>query len=601
MFPIGVADKSRVHFANAVAIFNPRVDHNGVSFGGGGYSSRTVCGILKGVRIRPSSAKLFSIALLNVSVSTFSISANARTPRPVGGVAWSQTARRLTGESPAVRAAVVRSLARDATLSEKLTRTLTRDATSGIPPTEWFLALDVVSALHLRSLRPLLMREAERDETGYVIHTLNTLADAESFPALAALYRRILERKTAPRAARVSALDSLARFPDPIPVSTLEELLRSPYPELRESTVAYLRSTRNAGGSLDPRDLARLIAIALGDVAPNPRARALFFMDERISRGDEALRSELRRPTVRARLAEKSPVTLSDSEARATLRGVAERLENSIFSGTDSRVDSSLRRFTIRLSDFWDAGKDWIRRHLASPTAPIAPAPDSPPRTLVVSFGYKDARPARFVADRYERLVWIGRIETPCRWGNRQDCGYGIDPNDPEVWRRGNVRIEIYDASAGPDDVANRTDPYQAWKSARAAELFSHALRTADAVFYNGHSRAGGGPDFSSPQVIGPEQEVDYGFYRREEPGFTRLVEDLRQRAAERPQAEASREAWTLGLFSCTSGPHFAKGVKAADPSALLVSSTRLLYFSDALTSTQRALNEWAKGLELRP
>src|SRR4051812_11465617 len=48
---------------------------------------------------------------------------------------------------------------------------------------------------------------------------------------------------------------------------------------------------------------------------------------------------------------------------------------------------------------------------------------EKPEIDVKIVFGYKDARPARFVADRYERAVFIQRLVRECK-GENFACGF---------------------------------------------------------------------------------------------------------------------------------------------------------------------------------
>jgi hypothetical protein len=195
-------------------------------------------------------------------------------------------------------------------------------------------------------------------------------------------------------------------------------------------------------------------------------------------------------------------------------------------------------------------------------------------------FGYKDARPARLVADRYERGAIIERIEA---------LGFSRSSSDDELFMRQLVApdgktktllLTLVDSAAGPDDVVNRKDPFQEWKSRHAADAFFGGLRQADVVLYNGHSRRGGGPEFSPPRLAAGSK-IDYAWYEKERPGYVRMVESLRA---------AEPGPGLVGLFSCVSDRHFSQGILEANARTGLLVTETLLYFSDSLESSVQAL-----------
>jgi hypothetical protein len=206
-----------------------------------------------------------------------------------------------------------------------------------------------------------------------------------------------------------------------------------------------------------------------------------------------------------------------------------------------------------------------------------------------VVFGYKDARPARFVADRYERMIFIQRLTQKCTRKNFA-CGFLRSKTDADLLIRKlngpdgkprTVFLRAIPSSVGPDDDDNRTNPFQKWRTRYANLAFFQGLTNADAVIYNGHSRAGGGPDFSPPHLT-RDLEVDYAWYRKAEPGFTPIITTLEG---------APSRLKLLGLYSCASSRLFLERVRRAKPDLGLITSPKLIYFSDALESSIESIS----------
>lgn len=206
-----------------------------------------------------------------------------------------------------------------------------------------------------------------------------------------------------------------------------------------------------------------------------------------------------------------------------------------------------------------------------------------------VIFGYKDARPARFVGDRYEAMIFNRYLLAPCTKGWNA-CGFVRDPREPELFRKTvpgpdgkprQVVVRVTQSSAGPDDRENRTDSFQKWRSDNAAKIFFEGIEKADVVFYNGHSRDGGGPDFAPPHLTANEH-VDYTWYTTHRPGFEKLRETL---------VKDEAKIQLLGLFSCASRAHFTNEIWQAKPEMATITSARLIYYSDALQAQLGALS----------
>ncbi len=192
---------------------------------------------------------------------------------------------------------------------------------------------------------------------------------------------------------------------------------------------------------------------------------------------------------------------------------------------------------------------------------------------LKIVFGYKDSRPARFVGDRYERAHLVRRLV---------DLGFTRDPLDDDLFatqitgpdqQLKTVKLRLLSSSVGPDDEMNRKNPYQRYQSEIAETAFLSGLAQADAVFYNGHSRDGGGPDFEPPLFNPSNHHVAYYWYRSHQPGLKKMLKALKA---------SEKKPELIGLFSCSSSGHFGGAVQQAAQSGLIGTSS-LLYYSDAL------------------
>ncbi len=215
---------------------------------------------------------------------------------------------------------------------------------------------------------------------------------------------------------------------------------------------------------------------------------------------------------------------------------------------------------------------------------------------ITVAFGYKDSRPLRFVGDRYERAAFVDLLLKPCE-GSEVVCGFALDPGNPEfftkklIWydkKERFIQIEVLASSIGPDDEWNRKSRIQKWNSDRSRRLFRRAITKSDIVFYNGHSRTGGGPDFFPPRIHA-SGGVQYKHYKDAQPGFTELLEDLER-------AKGARQPRLLGLFSCASSHHFLQLLLHAKPKVGVIASQALLYQTDAMENMVAALTAVLKG-----
>jgi hypothetical protein len=199
-----------------------------------------------------------------------------------------------------------------------------------------------------------------------------------------------------------------------------------------------------------------------------------------------------------------------------------------------------------------------------------------------IVFGYKDARPARYVGDRYEAAYFIQKL---LDYGfvrskkNEEEFFYHVKGPDQ---KEKEIKLLVVSSSAGPDDDENRKDPFQKWKSAHAEDIFLTGLKRADLVFYYGHSRDGGGPDFSYPKLT-ENHHVDYGWYLRNKPGLQKMKLALR---------ESRPESCAIGLYSCVSDRLFSGALREVKPNISLMTSNALLYYMDALTGMMDTLTD---------
>lgn len=216
-----------------------------------------------------------------------------------------------------------------------------------------------------------------------------------------------------------------------------------------------------------------------------------------------------------------------------------------------------------------------------------------PTLDIRVLFGYKDARPARFVGDHHERTTFVEPLVGPCS-PSFYACEFQRDQDDQNLFtkrvispagRPVQIRLQVLHSSVGSDDEENRKDPFQAWQSQWAERVFLDGLKEADVIFYNGHSRVGGGPDFEPPRLTaGKIPNVDYFFYQANRPGLGKMEKALASKAARAPNT-------LLGFFSCASSQHFADSIFALRPNISLITSTSLLYYADAMANSLAALS----------
>ncbi|WP_413289437.1 hypothetical protein [Bdellovibrio sp. HCB337] len=156
--------------------------------------------------------------------------------------------------------------------------------------------------------------------------------------------------------------------------------------------------------------------------------------------------------------------------------------------------------------------------------------------------------------------------------------------------RRYLARVEIVFASVSEYYSANtgRYSSEQQQRSQAALAAFNSALKNADAVFYFGHSRNGGGPDFNPPIFKPGTNKVDYsGYYKPQRPGYRKLISVL---------SSSDRKPSILGLMSCDSRDHFLSGLKKVAPRMGVISSKDVLKVDGVYTALIGASDAILRG-----
>jgi hypothetical protein len=184
-----------------------------------------------------------------------------------------------------------------------------------------------------------------------------------------------------------------------------------------------------------------------------------------------------------------------------------------------------------------------------------------------VFLGYYDNSPSDFVVNFMERSAIVRKLTQFCRGDSL--CGFTMDPSDrrkfSKIVDRNDkpviVEVTIHNSAVLEFTSFNQT-PAQRDLSQRTEAAFTERLKAGEAVFYLGHSRYGGGPDFRVP-VLRADWTVDADFYRREKPGVRLLESGLRDGGAQ-----------LFGAFSCDSVEYFGQLVRRASPRTLFIGTT---------------------------
>lgn len=151
------------------------------------------------------------------------------------------------------------------------------------------------------------------------------------------------------------------------------------------------------------------------------------------------------------------------------------------------------------------------------------------------------------------------------------------------------LKVEVYVMNSSYDlsnsDNVGKYKVEQTTKTANARSFYEWAVTSADAVFYEGHSRDGGGPDFAPPHRA-TNGKVNYPWYHKNHPGLNFLIQALNK--TEAPPIY-------FGLMSCASDLHFHRKLAPYLKTSHMIMSTRVVeaYWTKeaVMTSMESLLN----------
>lgn len=185
---------------------------------------------------------------------------------------------------------------------------------------------------------------------------------------------------------------------------------------------------------------------------------------------------------------------------------------------------------------------------------------------------------------------------TKCQ-GRAAFCGFRQDPQNEYRFnknvvihghkRLASIQMHFSSATEFLNDNLGGFHDDQEKRTKFMENYFNQALQSADAVFYFGHSRNGGGPDFSPPIFVKGKNKVDYdGYYEKYQPGFKKLLSALTN----------DKKASVVGLMSCASREHFLKKVRATAPETGVITSKDVLNVDHVFTAMIGGIDALLRG-----
>ena len=203
--------------------------------------------------------------------------------------------------------------------------------------------------------------------------------------------------------------------------------------------------------------------------------------------------------------------------------------------------------------------------------------------------GYKDARPARFVGDRYEKNVIVHKITEACQ-EDEFLCEFERSEKDAflfkKSWKGKRIYFRLMSSSVTENDDENLTHPFQQWLSGRVKKEFLLSLWQSDILFYNGHSRSGGGPDFYPP-LLKKDKQIDFKKYKNGHGSFKQILNYFKK---------VNQPLSVLGLFSCKATQHFERDLNKQKKNVLLLTAPNLIYFKEAMDKSLYSLEYLMKS-----
>lgn len=206
-----------------------------------------------------------------------------------------------------------------------------------------------------------------------------------------------------------------------------------------------------------------------------------------------------------------------------------------------------------------------------------------------IFLGYYDNSPGDWVVNFRERSEIVRELTKRCI--NDGLCDFIMNPADRNRFTKNVsinekpvlVSVTIHNSAVMEYTSYNQTQR-QRDLSRQTEANFHDRVRNGEAVFYLGHSRYGGGPDFNTP-VLDPNYQVDEQYYRSQKPGYKLLQNALQGGGAK-----------LFGAFSCESIEYFSKMVRRSAPNTVFMGTTLTPPYEDNMAAFYSALGNTIDG-----
>ena len=148
---------------------------------------------------------------------------------------WKVLARKV-GQSEDYRAGAIRELRRMGSLS--------KDLREGLRNSDRPLALEVISALEIKSLIPDMLELVPTDSNGFLTLGLNSMMTEKNQKQIIDTYLNLLDSKnigTVSNGSLMAMLEPMGRLGVRLPKTTIQQLKANESPEIRSSLLYYVR------------------------------------------------------------------------------------------------------------------------------------------------------------------------------------------------------------------------------------------------------------------------------------------------------------------------------------------------------------------------
>jgi hypothetical protein len=211
-----------------------------------------------------------------------------------------------------------------------------------------------------------------------------------------------------------------------------------------------------------------------------------------------------------------------------------------------------------------------------------------------VAFGYGDSdKIERPTYDLMQYEFFMRQMTSHCFSQNISLCGFQKDELEKNLYTKKilgpkgqvhTIKLYVTNASYSPDNIKNigKYNHLQSEKTKESEDNFFQGAIESDALFYIGHARNGGGPDFKYA-VRNHLGKKDYkNYYQVKRPGLNHLLNSLKKRLT---------PIKFIGIMACDSNKWFYKELSEITPQTSFITMNGLGNIIDDLETGMAALD----------